>query len=283
MNRSVEALTTAARRRRERAESAVEKALKEARKTRNPVSVTSIARAAGVSTDFIYRHPVLRPQVEALRRARCDAAPDDAAHQPCTRPMLPGSALLCLEAKLRQIHAERPDLEGPEVVNMAFDVLEGEKIDARLAMEEARARVDEAAAGEARLASMQRIAERSAELDAVEARYPGRATMAEALADGAAVAAPSWQAGRPAGACRPGRAGSPAGSRRRPRTQRPRRHLMGTHGTVRRLTACPVWLSSKAIRPAGRPASGDRAWFPRGVAARHLAHLGLSRRRFIHP
>ncbi|MGW2183092.1 hypothetical protein ACWCXX_34555 [Streptomyces sp. NPDC001732] len=99
------------------------------------------------------------------------------------RDMLPESALLRLEAKLRQIHAERPDLEGREVVNMAFDVLEGEKIDAHLAMEEARARVDEAAAAEARLASMQRIAERSAELDAVEARYPGRATIAEALAD----------------------------------------------------------------------------------------------------
>ncbi|MGW6361625.1 hypothetical protein ACWFR5_42270 [Streptomyces sp. NPDC055092] len=99
------------------------------------------------------------------------------------RDMLPESTLLRLEAKLRQIHAERPDLEEPEVVNMAFDVLEGEKIDARLAMEEARARGDEAASAEARLASMQRIAERSAELDAVEARYPGRATIAEALAD----------------------------------------------------------------------------------------------------
>lgn len=43
--------------------------------------MTSIARAAGVSTDFIYQHPVLRPQVEALRRARHDAAPDDA--HPC--------------------------------------------------------------------------------------------------------------------------------------------------------------------------------------------------------
>ncbi|MGW6404803.1 hypothetical protein [Streptomyces sp. NPDC055134] len=43
--------------------------------------------------------------------------------------MLPQSVLLRLEAKLRQIHAERPDLEGQEVVNMAFDVLEGEKID----------------------------------------------------------------------------------------------------------------------------------------------------------
>jgi hypothetical protein len=99
------------------------------------------------------------------------------------RDMLPESVLLRLEAKLRQIHAERPDLDGREVVNIAFDVLEGDEVDARLAMEEARARVDEAAAAEARLASMQRIAERSAELDAVEARYPGRATIAEALAD----------------------------------------------------------------------------------------------------
>ncbi|GAA4978102.1 hypothetical protein GCM10023205_52460 [Yinghuangia aomiensis] len=99
------------------------------------------------------------------------------------RDMLPEGALLRLEAKLRRIHAERPDLEGPEVVNMALDLLKGDIADARLAMEEARARVDEAAAAEARDESMKRIAERSAELDAVEARYPGRATIAEALAD----------------------------------------------------------------------------------------------------
>ncbi|MFF7704680.1 hypothetical protein ACF082_22370 [Streptomyces lydicus] len=38
------------------------------------------------------------------------------------RDMLPESALLRLEAKLRQIHAERPDLEGsgrPAVANHA--------------------------------------------------------------------------------------------------------------------------------------------------------------------
>jgi hypothetical protein len=46
------------------------------------------------------------------------------------RDTLPESALLRLEAKLRQIHAGRPDLEGREVVNMAFDVFEGEKIGA---------------------------------------------------------------------------------------------------------------------------------------------------------
>ncbi|MFD6114031.1 hypothetical protein ACFWG0_28580 [Streptomyces yangpuensis] len=99
------------------------------------------------------------------------------------REILPEQSVLDLERKLRHIHTERPDLDVPEVVNMAFDVFEGEAIDARLAMEDERARVDEAAAAEARLASMQRIAERSAELDAVEARYPGRATITEALAD----------------------------------------------------------------------------------------------------
>lgn len=99
------------------------------------------------------------------------------------RHMLPESSLLYLETKIRQIHTDRPDMTGREVVTMAFDVIEGEKIDARLAMEKARARVDEAAVAEARSASVQRIAARSDELDAVEARYPGRATIAEALAD----------------------------------------------------------------------------------------------------
>jgi hypothetical protein len=82
VNPSTEALATAARQPRERAESAVEKALREARKTRTPVSVTSIAKAAGVSTDFIYRHPVLRPQVEALRRARRNNGPTEATDHP---------------------------------------------------------------------------------------------------------------------------------------------------------------------------------------------------------
>ncbi|MFJ5535175.1 hypothetical protein [Streptomyces sp. NPDC093261] len=43
---------------------------RKARKDSKPVTVTGLAAAAGVSTDFIYRHPVLRAQVETLRRAR---------------------------------------------------------------------------------------------------------------------------------------------------------------------------------------------------------------------
>jgi hypothetical protein len=63
MSRSVTAVAEATRRRRQNAEEAVEAALREARKHRAPVTVTGIAAAAGVSTDFIYRHPDLRAQV----------------------------------------------------------------------------------------------------------------------------------------------------------------------------------------------------------------------------
>ncbi|MFB7577588.1 hypothetical protein [Streptomyces hydrogenans] len=99
------------------------------------------------------------------------------------RSTLPEGSFILLENKLRQIHAERPDLEGPEVISMVFDALKGEEADARLALDEAQAWVDEADAASARDEAMQRIAARSAELDAVEARYPGRSTLAEALAD----------------------------------------------------------------------------------------------------
>jgi hypothetical protein len=82
MSRSIEALAKATEKRHKQAETAVEKALRQARASQQPVSVASIARAAGVSTDFIYRHPRLRPQVEDLRRARRNASSTDAGHVP---------------------------------------------------------------------------------------------------------------------------------------------------------------------------------------------------------
>ncbi|MER5549681.1 DUF6262 family protein [Streptomyces sp. NPDC002589] len=69
-DRSIQALTDAAQQRTTAAEQAVQKALRKARKDNKPITVTGLAAAAGVSTDFIYRHPALRAQVEALRRAR---------------------------------------------------------------------------------------------------------------------------------------------------------------------------------------------------------------------
>ena len=68
MTRSVEALRAAARRRTEQAEQAVARAVRTARRSGQPVSITGLAAAAGVSPDFIYNHPQLRAQAEALRR-----------------------------------------------------------------------------------------------------------------------------------------------------------------------------------------------------------------------
>jgi hypothetical protein len=82
MSRSIGALAKATEQRHKQAETAVEKALRQARTSHQPVSVASIARAAGVSTDFIYRHPTLRPQVEALRRARRSTTSTTAAPGP---------------------------------------------------------------------------------------------------------------------------------------------------------------------------------------------------------
>jgi hypothetical protein len=59
----------AAPRRRAQAEDAVAHALQEALRTSSPVTFASIAAAAGVSKDFIYRRPELRAQIDALRRS----------------------------------------------------------------------------------------------------------------------------------------------------------------------------------------------------------------------
>lgn len=85
MSKNIQALHAAARRRTEHAEQAVTRALRTARRAASPVTITGLATAAGVSPDFIYTHPRLRAQAEALRQARrpgpgtaCEHSPSDA-------------------------------------------------------------------------------------------------------------------------------------------------------------------------------------------------------------
>lgn len=70
MTKNTQALHAAARHRTEHAEQAVTQALRTARRSGDPVTITGLAAAAGVSPDFIYTHPRLRAQAEALRQAR---------------------------------------------------------------------------------------------------------------------------------------------------------------------------------------------------------------------
>ncbi|MFD7053214.1 DUF6262 family protein [Streptomyces mirabilis] len=103
MSRNIEALAKATEQRHKQAETAVEKALRHARASQQPVSVASIARAAGVSTDFIYRHPRLRPQVEDLRRARRNATSTDAVHDPVSQ----AAASILVRRLTQQLATER--------------------------------------------------------------------------------------------------------------------------------------------------------------------------------
>lgn len=79
MTKNTAALQAAARRRTEHAEQAVTRVLRTARRTGNPVTITGLAATAGVSPDFIYSHPRLRAQAEALRRTR-QPAPGSTSH-----------------------------------------------------------------------------------------------------------------------------------------------------------------------------------------------------------
>jgi Family of unknown function (DUF6262) len=70
VSKNTQALRAAARQRTEQAEQAVTRALRTARRSGSPATITGLAAAAGVSPDFIYTHPRLRAQAEALRRTR---------------------------------------------------------------------------------------------------------------------------------------------------------------------------------------------------------------------
>ncbi len=61
------ALIAAAQRRREDAEERARQAIRKAERRRQPVTFRGVADLAGVSTDFLYRHPALREQIERLR------------------------------------------------------------------------------------------------------------------------------------------------------------------------------------------------------------------------
>jgi hypothetical protein len=95
-------LRAAAARRSQDAADRARHALVEMRKTGTTISFTAVARHAGISTDFLYRHPELRTKIEALRQASPRATPPAGA-----APEATGSAVTALAERLRRLQAER--------------------------------------------------------------------------------------------------------------------------------------------------------------------------------
>ena len=73
-----------------------------------PITFTAVARAANVSTDFLYRHTRLRAQIEDLRCSASSPRRQPAAAQPgatCDT----SSAVRLLSAQIKQMRAAHRD------------------------------------------------------------------------------------------------------------------------------------------------------------------------------
>jgi len=102
VNKNTQTLHAAARRRTEHAEQAVTQALRTARRSGNPVTITGLAAAAGVSPDFIYTHPRLRAQAEALRQARRPGPGTACEHSPADAGAAASNLVRALQQQLAQ-------------------------------------------------------------------------------------------------------------------------------------------------------------------------------------
>ncbi|MEV4575821.1 DUF6262 family protein [Nonomuraea jabiensis] len=83
------------------AEDKARRALRRLAASREPVGFTAVAKAAGVSTDFLYRHPELRAQIER-QRAKSRSIPRPPADD---EPVASSSAAVRLLA--RKLEEER--------------------------------------------------------------------------------------------------------------------------------------------------------------------------------
>lgn len=121
-----EHLRQAARARTQEAEKRARTALAEPARAGRPVSFVSVARRAGVSTDFLYRSPELRNQIER-HRAKAGVPPAVPADPPGDSST--SAAVRALSARLaRQQEAYREEVAR---LRKALEIAQGENLDLR--------------------------------------------------------------------------------------------------------------------------------------------------------
>lgn len=102
-------LRRAARAKSEAATARAEAAVRKLARAKEPVNFRAVAEAAGVSVDFLYRHPELRGQIERLR----------ASHRPRGRPRpdsepgtdAPSGVVRTLTARLAETRRELAEVK----------------------------------------------------------------------------------------------------------------------------------------------------------------------------
>ncbi|MGW1622470.1 DUF6262 family protein [Streptomyces sp. NPDC002172] len=127
MNPLPEHLHRAAKARTTDADKRARTALAQIVKTGQAVSFTSIAREAGVSTDFLYRHPQLRSMIER-HRAKHGQVPD--VRQADTEaPSSTSAAVRALSARLSQ--QQRVHRQEITRLRKALEAAHGENLELR--------------------------------------------------------------------------------------------------------------------------------------------------------
>ena len=107
--RRAQALRQAAQAKHQEATKRAEAALRKLIKSGEEINFRAVAAAAGVSVDFLYRHPELRQRIEHLRsRQRQQEAPAPATPESARDDR---SVVAGLTARLRQAHAEVSELK----------------------------------------------------------------------------------------------------------------------------------------------------------------------------
>ncbi|GAA4991292.1 hypothetical protein GCM10023205_74070 [Yinghuangia aomiensis] len=118
-----EHLRQAARSRSQLAEARARTALAELVKAGTPVTFAAVARRGGVSTDFLYRSPGLRTQIERHRTKSGSTPPDPPVDSSTS------AAVRALSARLA--HQQRTHHQEVARLRLALEVAQGENLDLR--------------------------------------------------------------------------------------------------------------------------------------------------------
>jgi hypothetical protein len=102
-----------------------EAALDRMLRTGQPVTFRSLAAAASVSLDFLYRSPAIRQRVEQLRAQQACTAPADRS-APDARPDQPGNVVAALAGELAEL--KRRHREQVTELQRALQAAHGENL-----------------------------------------------------------------------------------------------------------------------------------------------------------
>jgi len=108
--RRAEALREAAQAKHQAATKRADAALRKLTKSDEQINFRAVATAAGVSVDFLYRHPQLRQRIEHLRARQQKSVPVPAPATPQPGPDDRG-VVVALTARLREARAEISELK----------------------------------------------------------------------------------------------------------------------------------------------------------------------------